>query len=127
MSICGGIWSSPENTILTAFSWKPLFSVSSDKAFCTSSLLKGIKDILLPSNLYEVNEFESNINLPVSVSLTIIAELGSSCTWVSTVLINSLLTTSLDANFKRLLNGILSSSGYSVKYLDVRAFSLMFG
>ena len=81
----------------------------------------------MPSNLYEVNEFESNINLPVSVSLTIIAELGSSCALVNTVLINSLLTTSSDASFKRLLNGILSRSGYSVKYLEVRAFNLISG
>ena len=88
-----------------------MFSVSSEVIFCTSSSSKGIGDILSPSTLYEVNELESTIIFPISVSLTAIAELGSCWALVNILLINSLSTILSDANFKRLLNGILSTSG----------------
>ena len=61
------------------------------------------------------------------MSLTAIAEFGSVCAFSKTLFIKSAFTTSLSTNFKIVGKGNLSKSGYSVKYLAVRAFNLMFG
>ena len=55
------------------------------------------------------------------------AESGSACAFSKTLLTKSAFTTSLSTNFKIVGKGNLSKSGYSVKYLAVRAFNLIFG
>ena len=111
-----------------AFCCNDSLSLESLSTCCTSSLSNGIEDIL-PSDptLYDENVLESNIISPSSVGLTIRAELGSFLALSNTLLTNSLSITLSSANLIKFFKGILSNSGYSSKYFDVRWFNLMLG